>query len=1728
MTDFAALQISIDATGAVKASDQLDRLGQSSKKVESSINDFERSSNKSFALIKESVLGLAAGFSAIQVASASFSAFRDFEKQISSVSTLVDESITDMTQLRDATLSLGATYGKLPAEQAKTFYQIISSGVTDTTKATELLDQANKLSIGGFSDLFKTADSLTSIMAAYGDKVKSVADISDTLFVGTLAGKTTIDELSSALGRVSPLAENLGVSFQELVSSVSALTLSGISTNEAITGVRAVLSSVIKPSAEAAALAKELGIQFDAAGLKAKGFGGFMEDVARRTGGSSEKISLLFGGVEAIVPALAFAGNAGKQFADIMGQMESRAGSTQTAFEKMAASPGFQIDKLMSSINSIAIRLGDTLAGVLVPAAEAASNALNKFFGATQKASAIDQQKQAIVGLRNELNALTDRKNVPLIGELLFDQKQADLLQSRIEHAESDLKQLIKTAEDAKKITQVDNKPLVPVAAPIVAKQETPKRSLSKDISESERFLSSLKKEAEEANKTNIELLKLQASKLGLTQVAAPLISQIERSEKALNDERLAASNLANDLNDVRQVTESVLTPTERLARETERLNKLLNLPNGAGLSMESYNRAIKKAQEEFVKLSTQSKKSFDEVSQFAIQAERNIQTSFGDALRQGFEGNLSGMVSSFKSALAQMVAQAISADVLGSIFGRSQGFSQTSILLDQFKAVLSGGKGASGTDTTSSLLNGITGLGNTFKDGFSGLSKTFTSGFSSFRNLIPSFGRNVALGTGVGGLGGAGSALANGVGTGTAATGGLAGSLGAAAGAAAIAFISTQVFRGLAGDKRLGGGFGKAVNAIGNLPIIGDLFPIAPALNFLFGRGPLKQKETNLIGTASESGFSGITSTKFKAEGGLFVGDKVIRIEADADTGKLLKEFSGKLSETAKAASEASLAVGKFLDEGIRSISKEVIAAADALGLGKDALKGFTQSINIASEKGKGLTEEQLTKAITGFSDAMARQLIPEIDNLTKSGETATGAFLRLGNEFNLLVRTMEVLGSSTASATEILKGASFEARNAFIEMAGGAEKLNTQLAFFADNFLSVEERIKPLQELVNKTFKELGISGISTVQQFADLVKSQDKFTEAGQKTIIALLDIQDEFLEVNKAFAGLGTTVQDVTKQLKKASDEQLIIASRRADLAARERKEQAAAKASEELAKARSEEIKQGELLRDSLLRAGDAAKLLANELNIKPLSINKDADQNTEIAKASARLATDLIAELSVIALEVVDVKQAISSLTRVAVSGAVVKPIADDIRSAITGGDKSDAINKSIRGLVNVLANNQASKGINAIGQGIGEVLAAQRKLSSARATESVNGRLQFGNDVIQFAKAIDGLNKSFAKGEISAEQHRQALQGAEKAMGGNAKLLNDTAAQMERIKKASLELGKAGLDSIGFYFNQITKSARELDREASELGTPLGKVSDAIGRLKSAAFVFAESAEAVRDGFKDIKPDVLRELSKAGGQLSKANIVANAAGIASQVITTIGGKQAQQKIQTDPLFKGKDARDLGLLIEGVTAFDPESFERAFTRLNAALAKGAVNEAQFAKLFNIALDSFEGLDSGINNTASSLGDLRKAAKSAADALLLDKKLSVLAPKQQLNVAENIFNDLIKRAKGGDGSAASELDGAARTLLEAGQAALSNQTDLFTFVQAQLRGVEQAGTTPRLEVDKSILIQLENMNKRLEEQKSTNELLSAQIASINMKTADTLDRWEKIGMPQTRT
>ena len=69
-------------------------------------------------------------------------------------------------------------------------------------------------------------------------------------------GKTTFGELASSIGGVAPTAKAAGVGVDQLLAGVASLTANGVGTSEAMTGIKAALSNVIKPSSEAEKMAK--------------------------------------------------------------------------------------------------------------------------------------------------------------------------------------------------------------------------------------------------------------------------------------------------------------------------------------------------------------------------------------------------------------------------------------------------------------------------------------------------------------------------------------------------------------------------------------------------------------------------------------------------------------------------------------------------------------------------------------------------------------------------------------------------------------------------------------------------------------------------------------------------------------------------------------------------------------------------------------------------------------------------------------------------------------------------------------------------------------------------------------------------------------------------------------------------------------------------------------------------------------------------------------------------------------------------------------------------------------------------------------------------------------------------------------------------------------------------------------------------------------------------------
>ena len=154
----------------------------------------------------------------------------EFEKAMAEVSPLVDETPEGMKRLSDSVRKLSVEYGQAPTDQARALYQVISAGAQGAAEQMENLEAANKLAVGGVTDVATAADGLTTVLNAYAADGLTATDVSDILFTTMKGGKTTIGELSGSIGNVATIAAQTGVDFDQLGAAVATLTKKGINT----------------------------------------------------------------------------------------------------------------------------------------------------------------------------------------------------------------------------------------------------------------------------------------------------------------------------------------------------------------------------------------------------------------------------------------------------------------------------------------------------------------------------------------------------------------------------------------------------------------------------------------------------------------------------------------------------------------------------------------------------------------------------------------------------------------------------------------------------------------------------------------------------------------------------------------------------------------------------------------------------------------------------------------------------------------------------------------------------------------------------------------------------------------------------------------------------------------------------------------------------------------------------------------------------------------------------------------------------------------------------------------------------------------------------------------------------------------------------------------------------------------------------------------------------------
>lgn len=302
----------------------------------------------------------------VAAGTASTKAALDFEDAMAKVSTIADATEVPIDELEKAILDLSNQTGISSTEIADNVYNAISAGQS-TGDAVNFVSNSTKLAKAGFAEAGDALDILTTILNAYGMEASEVTNVSDMLIQTQNLGKTTVAELSSAMGKVIPTANAYGVQLDQLCAGYAIMTANGVATAESTTYMNSMLNELGKSGTKVSDILKEkTGSSF--AELMNSGYS--LSDCLAIIGDAATEQGLAFGDMwsssEAAKAGLILLGDSAETFNGTLAEMQNSTGATDTAFEKLKTN-SYTIQVAINQLKNTAIELGNAIMSVLAP-----------------------------------------------------------------------------------------------------------------------------------------------------------------------------------------------------------------------------------------------------------------------------------------------------------------------------------------------------------------------------------------------------------------------------------------------------------------------------------------------------------------------------------------------------------------------------------------------------------------------------------------------------------------------------------------------------------------------------------------------------------------------------------------------------------------------------------------------------------------------------------------------------------------------------------------------------------------------------------------------------------------------------------------------------------------------------------------------------------------------------------------------------------------------------------------------------------------------------------------------------------------------------------------------------------------------------------------------------------------------------------------------------------------
>lgn len=240
---------------------ELDNLYRFSKRTNqsflSSVNKMDAFADKTFSFMAKGAAAASAGITGALAASTAAGA--SFESQMSTVQAISQASESEMARLKALAKQMGIET-KFSATEAGQGLEYMAMAGWDVDSMLAGLPGIMNLAAASEEDLGQVSDIVTDAMTAFNLEASRSAEFADVLAQASARSNTDVAMMGQTFKYAAPVAGALGFSIQDTAVAIGLMANAGIKGEQAGTSLRAMLTRIVKPTAEVASAMERIGL----------------------------------------------------------------------------------------------------------------------------------------------------------------------------------------------------------------------------------------------------------------------------------------------------------------------------------------------------------------------------------------------------------------------------------------------------------------------------------------------------------------------------------------------------------------------------------------------------------------------------------------------------------------------------------------------------------------------------------------------------------------------------------------------------------------------------------------------------------------------------------------------------------------------------------------------------------------------------------------------------------------------------------------------------------------------------------------------------------------------------------------------------------------------------------------------------------------------------------------------------------------------------------------------------------------------------------------------------------------------------------------------------------------------------------------------------------------------------------------------------------------------------